>query len=215
MAGEGRRCSFGGSGDAPRHANAKQLIPRIITRDYSAGQAPDLRAAPTASQPWPRTVEATSPHLRLPRLCFSSDPAARSMAQRSDTPSNESAALSPIHSSSASASELSVQHVFPPRSSSARPPKVRRGSTASSVVSASSVGTAMDWRLSKDFGPGVGGAVNSSGGSSASSPEELGDPGQLLICARHVKLYPHLSNPRILEHQQQLVRVLERFLRSP
>ncbi|KAL7274964.1 hypothetical protein RUND412_002118 [Rhizina undulata] len=72
---------------------------------------------------------------------------------------DSSTALSSILSPTASQIDLTS---YPPRTGSNGPPKARRGSTASSVISLnSSVGTALDWRTSKDFvGPGGPGAGN-------------------------------------------------------
>ncbi|KAA8900740.1 Vps54-like protein-domain-containing protein [Sphaerosporella brunnea] len=84
------------------------------------------------------------------------------MASPSRPSIDSSARLSPILSPTASATELSSVH--PPRSGSAHPGKPRRASTASSVFSlTSSVGTALDWRTSKEFG-GAGGGSNLAGG---------------------------------------------------
>ncbi|PWW72808.1 Vps54-domain-containing protein [Tuber magnatum] len=73
---------------------------------------------------------------------------------------DSSVLLSPILSPTASQTDLTA--AYPPRAS--RPPKERRGSTASSIISLnSSLGTVVDWRASKDYGGGAG------GGGSASS----------------------------------------------
>ena len=80
---------------------------------------------------------------------------------------DSSACLSPILSPTASVADLSTAH--PPPSVSARTPNARRVSSGSSVVSLqSSVGTALDWRTSRDFGGGLGGAAGGSGGSNSS-----------------------------------------------
>ncbi|CCX06200.1 Vps54-like protein-domain-containing protein [Pyronema domesticum] len=82
---------------------------------------------------------------------------------------DSSACLSPIMSPTASVSDLSS--AYPPRSASARPPNARRVSSASSVAShPSSVGTALDWRFSKEFGGGVAG-----GGSNSTAISVLAD----------------------------------------
>lgn len=68
--------------------------------------------------------------------------------------------LSPILSPTASQTDLTA--AYPPRAS--RPPKGRRGSAASSIISLnSSLGTVVDWRAPKDYAGGAG------GGGSASS----------------------------------------------
>ena len=88
-------------------------------------------------------------------------------------PSIDSACLSPILSPATSVTDLTAPYP-PTRSPSGRPGAGRRTSTASSVVSlTSSLGTALDWRASKDFGNGgggvgtgsLGGGPNSNGGS--------------------------------------------------
>jgi hypothetical protein len=101
---------------------------------------------------------------RQPNIVHLSAPIMASNSRTSiDSNNLASGALSPIHSPTASVSELSV--AYPPRSSSARPRRPRRPSDASSVVSFSSVGTTMDWRVSKEFGGGANNGANSTGAS--------------------------------------------------
>lgn len=140
----------------PRSPSCRQLRIRLGQLALSAcRQLPSSSSSTSSSPPDARTMSAS---LSPPR------------------PSSESAdCLSPILSPTASSADLSAAF----RSSNSRPPYTnnfppssstngrRRLSTASSVVSlTSSVGTALDWRTSRDFvgGNGTGGGPNSSGG---------------------------------------------------
>ena len=72
---------------------------------------------------------------------------------------DSSVLLSPILSPTASQTDLTA--AYPPRAS--RPPKGRRGSTASSIISLnSSLGTVVDWRAPKDYAGGAGGGGSAS-----------------------------------------------------